>query len=77
MSDEIIEGDVVRLKSGGPSMVVMEISKGFDDGPLEAYCEWFDDKKNRQTNGFRLTSVEKVPKPPSAAELAAKGPDFY
>lgn len=69
MSEEIAPGDVVRLKSGGPNMVVMEISAGYGDGPLEAFCEWFDDKKIPKTQGFRLTSIERVPPSPSTADL--------
>jgi uncharacterized protein YodC (DUF2158 family) len=32
-------GDVVRLKSGGPLMTVVEIEEGY------AFCQWFNDKK--------------------------------
>lgn len=37
-------GDVVRLKSGGPVMTVI------DESFLG--CTWFDDEKHAQTHGF-------------------------
>jgi uncharacterized protein YodC (DUF2158 family) len=49
---EIDLGDVVQLKSGGPSMTVAEIKDDF------AVCRWFDG--NREcTNTFPLSSLHK------------------
>jgi uncharacterized protein YodC (DUF2158 family) len=46
MSEEFQKGDVVQLKSGGPTMTVQDIgdftSSGIEDGVL---CVWFDGKK--------------------------------
>jgi len=46
MSEEFQKGDVVQLKSGGPTMTVQDIgdfsSSGIQDGIL---CVWFDGRK--------------------------------
>lgn len=47
MPEEFQKGDVVQLKSGGPTMTVQNIgdftgSSGIEDGVL---CVWFDGKK--------------------------------
>jgi uncharacterized protein YodC (DUF2158 family) len=46
MSEEFQKGDVVQLKSGGPTMTIQDIgdftSSGIQDGAL---CVWFDGKK--------------------------------
>ena len=64
MSEEIKVGDKVRLKSGGPEMMVDQIDTGFGGGALRAYCEWFNEKHEPQYKDFALTSLEKVPPPP-------------
>ena len=35
-------GDVVRIKTGGPKMVVDQLSNDEDDGTLCAHCVYFD-----------------------------------
>lgn len=56
MSDQISVGDVVTLKSGGPTMTVNTIGDHY--GTLTAWCDWFDGKK--QCNGtFPVTSLKK------------------
>ena len=77
MSEEIKKGDMVRLKSGGPNMMVNEIGEGFGGGELRVWCKWFDTMHNPQAKDFALTSVEKVPPAPSAGALGAKGPRVY
>ena len=76
MSEEIIKGDMVRLKSGGPSMMVHDIGEaGFGGGgDKRVWCEWFDEKHVAQAKDFALTSVEKVPPSPSSESLRARGP---
>ena len=53
MANDIKQGDTVRLKSGGPLMTVDVISNG------EAWCEWFDDKKEPRSRGYKLHVLEK------------------
>ena len=60
MSDSFIEGDIVKLKSGGPEMHVLDIKRV---GPKEfIYCFWFK------------TPFEKVPyyAPPETLFLVSK-----
>jgi uncharacterized protein YodC (DUF2158 family) len=47
LADEIKEGAVVVLKSGGPAMTVTSVGDHY--GTLSAWCVWFDGKK--QVNG--------------------------
>lgn len=47
-------GDVVVMKSGSPYMTIRWID---DEG--EAYCEWFDGKKNLGAK-FALIQLKKV-----------------
>ena len=54
--EQIKEGDVVQLKSGGPSMTVESIE---ENGYL--YCQWFTDKKLRGET-FNPNSLEKTEK---------------
>ena len=45
-------GDVVRLKSGGPKMAVVDYGK-YRFGDDESYqCKWFDAKNNMTVNTF-------------------------
>lgn len=53
MADQIVEGDTVRMKSGGPLMTVASISGE------NANCEWFDNKDQAQFKQFRLSSIVK------------------
>jgi uncharacterized protein YodC (DUF2158 family) len=57
MADEIKEGDVVQLKSGGPKMTVKKV--GMWNGKLHAFCEWFVDDKNHE-DVFLPTSLKRV-----------------
>lgn len=65
MAEDIQVGDVVLLNSGGPDMTVDEIGKlasMSSDGPLSAWCSWFDSRGERQTHTFPLTSLIKKKK---------------
>ncbi|HCH4002762.1 TPA: DUF2158 domain-containing protein [Vibrio parahaemolyticus] len=48
------EGDVVKLKSGGPKMTVVEV------GDHECFCRWFDAKGQQMADNFELAALEKV-----------------
>jgi uncharacterized protein YodC (DUF2158 family) len=56
-------GDTVRLKAGGPLMVVDTIGARFAGGKTsEALCSWFvtnKGKQERQQDWFELTSLKK------------------
>ncbi len=45
-------GETVRLKSGGPLMTVQWLG---NDGNV--WCEWFDDKQDHHSKGFKPTSL--------------------
>lgn len=47
-------GDVVTLKSGGPSMTIRWVEAA--DGVEEAYCEWFVDAEQKGGR-FATTSL--------------------
>ena len=55
------EGDIVRLKSGGPNMTIeeypcKEMKLIYDD---RARCVWFDDKHNEHHQTFKLLVLVK------------------
>lgn len=58
MSDNTFNpGDLVGLKSGGPTMTVKHIGNMYDDEIV--VCEWFDEK-NKLCNGeFAAASLER------------------
>ncbi len=55
MSDIVI-GDVVQLKSGGPYMTVTEI-----DSDSDAHCVWFINDEQQHQNYFNVAALKKVP----------------
>lgn len=59
MSDEkrFNEGDMVRLKSGGP---LMAVSCYTEDGRV--FCIWFDESKIYNSKGFEEDTLELVGK---------------
>lgn len=59
MSEQIKEGSIVQLKSGGPTMTVSWVNDHL--GVLSAYCEWFvQDKAPWKKDGavFPVTSLK-------------------
>jgi uncharacterized protein YodC (DUF2158 family) len=50
MADTFKVGDVVRLKSGGPSMTVTGV--GDSMGTPTVWCRWFDEKKKEGYGTF-------------------------
>jgi uncharacterized protein YodC (DUF2158 family) len=49
------KGDVVRLKSGGPKMVISDL-----DAYGSAYCQWFDGAKDAGKT-FAVETLEPAP----------------
>ena len=50
-------GDVVRLKSGGPRMVIAQLGRFGYEPTDRAKCEWFEGGK-RGEDVFELSSLE-------------------
>jgi uncharacterized protein YodC (DUF2158 family) len=51
-------GDVVRLKTGGPKMVLEDLVAGGRENP-KAKCTWFDEKQARSQE-FSISSLDRV-----------------
>ena len=47
MTDHWNEGDLVRLKSGGPQMVVDRVIHYSDDS-TSVYCVWFENDRKQE-----------------------------
>lgn len=63
MADQIVVGDVVQLKSGGPLMTVSSVGQLYEGGPINAWCDWFIQQKEpwkKESDTFPLTSLKKV-----------------
>lgn len=62
MSNSIFKkGDVVRLKSGGPTMTIVDFSwNRTTDNPYtdRVECTWFDDKSNLKKDSFETILLE-------------------
>jgi uncharacterized protein YodC (DUF2158 family) len=62
MENQFEVGDLVRLKSGGPSMVVSGVLPGLEkEGGIT--CEW-SDKRGKHSERFSSLVLEKVQKAP-------------
>ncbi len=56
------KGDVVRLKSGGPNMTIIDLENfsGYAGGPKnDASCVWFEGNKKQEAI-FDVAVLEKV-----------------
>jgi len=54
-------GDIVRLRSGGPSMVVVQLPMvNLPDSPGEFGCTWFEGKRLHRSS-FPLQALEAAP----------------
>jgi uncharacterized protein YodC (DUF2158 family) len=51
-------GDLVRLKSGGPIMTVVDVSE--DDGVLVVNVTWFDEALRAQHGKYQRPTLELV-----------------
>jgi uncharacterized protein YodC (DUF2158 family) len=54
MSVDIIAGETVQLKSGGPRMTVSEVKTW--NGVFTAWCDWFEGNK-KMSASFPVTSL--------------------
>jgi uncharacterized protein YodC (DUF2158 family) len=46
---ELQEGDIVRVKSGGPDMTIAELGNYYPEGPKNgAVCVWFEGKTQKR-----------------------------
>jgi uncharacterized protein YodC (DUF2158 family) len=64
------EGDVVRLKSGGPKMTVTVIgANAYKDA---VWCQWFDGM-NSKTERFKIKALEMVQTPSPKEEDVQNG----
>ncbi|WCT75024.1 DUF2158 domain-containing protein [Sphingomonas naphthae] len=63
MTAAIEEGAKVRMRSGGPVMMVTSVGRSGwgGDGPIHAYVTWFNEKNEVKTDSFPLTILEIVP----------------
>lgn len=57
--EELKEGDVVMLKSGGPKMTVAQVATFMGHSGPMAQCQWFENKK-METALFPPSSLKKV-----------------
>jgi uncharacterized protein YodC (DUF2158 family) len=55
-----VKGDKVRLKSGGPVMVIQNLGDYSPHTADGAQCVWFDDKKVPQSKVFDTAVLEKA-----------------
>ena len=61
MAEKFGKGSVVRLKSGGPKMTVVDFGK-YGYGDEESYkCRWFDEKKKLTEGTFTEEELELAP----------------
>ena len=59
MAEQFQVGDVVKLKSGGPDMTIVDIGTYSVSIETQAKCRWFDGNKSCE-GLFALPALEKV-----------------
>lgn len=55
---EFKPGDVVHLKSGGPTMTVTRMEDEY--GTMKVSCTWFDDKGEQKFSSFEPEIIELI-----------------
>ena len=66
MTTQLEAGDVVRLKAGGPPMVVRAVSGD------TAYCQWYSETDLHQGT-FLFTSLQDISRHPRSLPLDQRG----
>jgi uncharacterized protein YodC (DUF2158 family) len=72
MNMDFSPGDLVRLKSGGPTMTVEQVGTKAYTEEAAVWCVWFEKVGNKQVvqrDTFTPTVLEKCGKTPSVARL--------
>lgn len=54
MSEKLVPGETVKLKSGGPLMTISHVDREND----LFHCEWFDSKGELKSGEFFSTSLK-------------------
>jgi len=73
---EFKEGDLVRLKSGGPLMTVEQVGERAMTGAEAIWCVWFEKVGNKQIvgrNTFAPVVLEKASKPAIGSVRLVRG----
>jgi uncharacterized protein YodC (DUF2158 family) len=53
------KGNVVKLKSGGPKMTVMNVGDWSPTGPVDGVlCTWFDEKNKHSEHVFDAATLD-------------------
>jgi uncharacterized protein YodC (DUF2158 family) len=60
VAEKFKTGDVVRLKSGGPNMTVVEYGEFNFEAEKQYLCRWFDEKNKPAELTFREAELEIV-----------------
>jgi uncharacterized protein YodC (DUF2158 family) len=59
-NSDFVVGDVVRLKSGGPTMTITSIGRPYETGNLKAFCTWFKSTNEVANQYFPFDAIEKA-----------------
>lgn len=60
MADKFKIGDVVRLKSGGPIMTVVDYATYGYESEKTYMCKWFDEKKKLSQERFVEEALQRA-----------------
>ncbi|MDX1483229.1 MAG: DUF2158 domain-containing protein [Alphaproteobacteria bacterium] len=58
MAENLVAGEVVVLRSGGPRMTVEEVA--YDNGDILITCSWFDENNRRQREQFLSKMLDRA-----------------
>ncbi|HXG87474.1 MAG TPA: DUF2158 domain-containing protein [Vicinamibacterales bacterium] len=71
MAEQLFQaGNVVRLKSGGPKMTIVNYAKNDHYSETVSYkCKWFDDKGYLTQDNFAEAELELMPQVATAGQV--------